>query len=185
MPPFRTRRTRFYSVHDVSRGPRGCSNLNHHDQNAARRCCSFCVLAYPHCDGWLGQRLLMVCNLRHASKGIALTATTGLLHGTPTAVSSTTLTFRVKDSAGHTASAKLLLKIDPALVIKPVTVPEAYVGSPYSVTFTATGGSGTGFSWSVASGTLPGGLALSSTGKISGQPTKAGSSAVSIEVKDS
>ncbi len=118
-------------------------------------------------------------------KGIALTATTGLLHGTPTAVSSTTLTFRVKDSAGHTASAKLLLKIDPALVIKPVTVPEAYVGSPYSVTFTATGGSGTGFSWSVASGTLPGGLALSSTGKISGQPTKAGSSAVSIEVKDS
>ena len=47
-------------------------------------------------------------------KGITLVAASGLLHGTPTAASSATLTFQVKDSAGHTASAKLPFTIDPS-----------------------------------------------------------------------
>jgi hypothetical protein len=118
-------------------------------------------------------------------KGIALIATTGLLHGTATAASSTTLTFKVKDSAGNTALAKLALTIDPALAITTKSLPAGYVSSAYSATLAATGGSGTGISWSLASGSLPSGLALSTAGKISGQPTKAGSSAFSVAVKDS
>jgi hypothetical protein len=118
-------------------------------------------------------------------KGISLVATSGLLHGTPTATSSTTVAFRVKDSAGNTASAKLPFTIDPALAITTKSLPNGYVSSAYSVTLAATGGSGTGFSWSLASGTLPAGLTLSTAGKISGKPTNAGSSPLSIAVKDS
>jgi RHS repeat-associated protein len=45
------------------------------------------------------------------------------------------------------------------------------VGRPYSVTLSVTGGTGP-YTWSIASGTLPSGLALnSSTGTISGTPT--------------
>jgi hypothetical protein len=117
--------------------------------------------------------------------GIALVATSGLLHGTPTAVSSATLTFKVKDSAGNTASATLALGIHAALAVKSITMPEAYVGSPYSLTFAAIGGSGTGLSWSISSGSLPSGLALSTSGKITGQATGTGSTKFSVEVKDS
>jgi M6 family metalloprotease-like protein len=52
--------------------------------------------------------------------------------------------------------------------------PRAIVGRPYQDRLVATGGSGS-FSWAVASGTLPPGLALaSSTGVLSGQPTAEG-----------
>ena len=85
----------------------------------------------------------------------------------------------------HTASAKLAFTIDPALAITTKSLPTGYVSSAYSATLAATGGSGAGISWSVASGTLPAGLTLSTAGKISGKPTKAGSSALSIAVKDS
>jgi len=109
----------------------------------------------------------------------------GVLSGKPAVTASSAVTFQVKDSLLHVAVASFTITIMPALAINATTVPEAYVGSPYSVTFTATGGSGTGLSWSLASGSLPTGLALSSTGNISGQPTNAGSSALSITVKDS
>jgi hypothetical protein len=118
-------------------------------------------------------------------KGIALVASSGLLHGTPTATSSATLTFRVKDSAGHTASAKLPFTIDSALAVTTKSLPKGYVSAAYATTLAATGGSGTGLTWTLASGTLPNGLALSTTGTIAGQPTLARSSVLSIAVKDS
>jgi hypothetical protein len=118
-------------------------------------------------------------------KGITLVAASGLLHGTPTAASSTAVTFQVKDSAGSTASARLAFTIDPALAITTKTLPTGYVSSAYAATLADSGGTGTGISWSVASGTLPAGLTLSTAGKISGKPAKAGSSALSIVVKDS
>lgn len=118
-------------------------------------------------------------------KGITLAATTGLLQGTPTAAASATLTFAVKDSAGHTATAKLTLQIDPALAVTTKSLSNAYVSSAYSATLTAIGGCGAGISWSLASGSLPGGLALSTVGKISGTPTTAGTVVISVAVKDS
>ena len=116
--------------------------------------------------------------------GITLSAA-GVLSGKPAVAISSAVTFQVRDSLSHVAVASFTITIMPALAINAATVPEAYVGSPYSLTFTATGGSGTGLSWSLASGSLPSGLALSSNGMISGQPTNAGSSAFSIAVKDS
>jgi hypothetical protein len=118
-------------------------------------------------------------------KGIALVASSGLLHGTPTAVSSTALTFRVKDSAGNTASAKLTLTIAPALAITTKSLPTGYVSSAYSATLSATGGTSQGYVWSVQTGSLPAGVKLSAAGVLSGKPTVAGSFAVTFQVRDS
>lgn len=57
----------------------------------------------------------------------------------------------------------------------------ATVGSPYSVTLTATG-SGT-LTWSVASGVLPAGLTLDTDGRLSGTPTTATPTPASLVVK--
>ena len=46
------------------------------------------------------------------------------------------------------------------LAIVTKTLPAGYVNSVYSQTLTATGGSGTGYAWSVTSGTLPTGITL-------------------------
>ena len=53
------------------------------------------------------------------------------------------------------------------------SLPNGIVGVPYSQTLTAIGGT-TPFTWTIASGTLPAGLSLSSAGVISGTPTTAG-----------
>ena len=64
------------------------------------------------------------------------------------------------------------------------SLPGATVSSAYSATLTASGGTAP-YTWSIASGTLPNGLALSSAGVISGTPTAAGSSSFTIQAKDS
>lgn len=59
-------------------------------------------------------------------------------------------------------------------------LPDASVGSSYSTTFAASGG-GTK-SWSVVSGSLPGGLSLGSNGVLSGTPQSAGSATFTVKV---
>ena len=118
-------------------------------------------------------------------KGMALTAASGLLHGTPAAASSATLTFSVKDSAGNKASAKLALTVDPALAVTTKSLLTGYVSSAYSDTLAATGGTSKGYTWSVRTGALPAGVKLSPAGVLSGNPTAAGSFALSFQVKDS
>jgi putative Ig domain-containing protein len=63
------------------------------------------------------------------------------------------------------------------------TTSAGVVGQTYSSTLYAYGGWGS-YSWSVASGALPGGLSLSSTGTISGTPTTAGGSGFEVKVTD-
>jgi hypothetical protein len=69
----------------------------------------------------------------------------------------------------------------PALAITTASLPDGTVGSPYSATLAATGGSGT-YSWSAAG--LPAGLGMSSGGVISGTPTTSGTSSVTVTVND-
>lgn len=59
------------------------------------------------------------------------------------------------------------------ITITPTTLPTAFIGKAYSEQITATGGSGSGFTYEIlpASGSLPPGLTLSITGLISGTPT--------------
>jgi hypothetical protein len=69
--------------------------------------------------------------------------------------------------------------------ISPSPLPAAVVGSLYSTTLTASGGSGPR-TWTVAPlSTLPPGLLLSAAGVLSGTPTTAGTFSFSVRVTDS
>jgi len=60
------------------------------------------------------------------------------------------------------------------ITISPATLPDAVDGTAYNQTVTGTGGPGP-YAFSVASGVLPPGLALTSGGALTGTPTRAGS----------
>ncbi len=63
------------------------------------------------------------------------------------------------------------------------SLPKGTVGSGYSLTLQATGGTAP-YTWSVASGSLPVGLTLSTSGTISGTATSSGAFSFSVTVKD-
>jgi hypothetical protein len=70
------------------------------------------------------------------------------------------------------------------LCITTTGLPPGDVGVPYDLQLTAVGGTAP-YTWSVASGTLPPGLTLSPTGKLSGTPTESGTFNFTIKVTDS
>jgi hypothetical protein len=113
----------------------------------------------------------------------------GVLSGTPTAATaSTSFTVTVQDSASPAQSAaqNLSLHVGSLLSVVTATLADGRVGSPYVQTLAASGGTGAD-TWSLASGSLPPGLALSPTGVISGTPTTVNpaGSTFSVQVQDS
>ena len=64
------------------------------------------------------------------------------------------------------------------------SIPDSYVGTPYSYQMSACCGTAP-YTWSIWSGSLPAGLTLSSSGLISGTPTTVGYTLVYIRVTDS
>ena len=78
--------------------------------------------------------------------------------------------------------------INPA--VTPVTIttsslPNGTVGTAYSATLSASGGT-TPYTWSISAGSLPAGLTLNaSTGAITGTPTTAGTFSFTAKVTDS
>jgi hypothetical protein len=73
-------------------------------------------------------------------------------------------------------------------VIDSEPLPEGFVGTDYAGFVSATGGSGTPYKWSLANGSLPKGLKLtdfaSSTGLISGRPTRVQTSTFTVRARD-
>jgi uncharacterized repeat protein (TIGR01451 family) len=94
----------------------------------------------------------------------------GNLTGTPTATGTFSFTVKVTDALGQSASQATSLTIAAGVSTTIGTPPTAVVGAAYSFTLTATGGT-TPYTWSINSGSPPGGLTLSSAGVISGTPT--------------
>ena len=72
----------------------------------------------------------------------------------------------------------------PALAVTTASLPGAAVGSAYSATLSASGGT-TPYAWTVTAGSLPAGLTLAASGVISGTPTTAGGSSFTVQVADS
>ena len=116
--------------------------------------------------------------------GLSLSSTTGVLSGTPTTAGNYSFTFEATDANSFTGNRNYTLTVLPvAPAITTTILPNATVGASYSQSIAATG---TSLTWSVASGSLPAGLSLSSTtGLLSGTPTAAGNSTFTIQVKDS
>jgi hypothetical protein len=115
--------------------------------------------------------------------GLTLASATGILSGTPTTAGTSTFTITVTDSASRTNSKSFSLTINADPTITTASLPAGDVGTAYSQTVAASGGSGNGYTYSLASGTLPTGLSLSSAGVISGTPTTATGSPFSFTVQ--
>ncbi|MGD0500985.1 MAG: putative Ig domain-containing protein, partial [Bryobacteraceae bacterium] len=108
----------------------------------------------------------------------------GTISGTPTTPGFYTFALQAADNAASMASLTFTLTITARLSITSSSVlPAATVGTSYSQTLSAAGGTPP-YTWSVASGSLPGGLALSSGGTISGMPAAAGAYSFTIQVRD-
>ena len=113
--------------------------------------------------------------------GLSVNSSTGLISGTPTAAATSTVTLSATNSTG-TGGATLTLSIAAALpVITSATSASGKVGSAFSYQITATN-SPTSYG---ATG-LPAGLTVSSTtGLISGTPTGAATSTVTLSAINS
>jgi hypothetical protein len=119
--------------------------------------------------------------------GLSLNASTGVISGTPTTSGTSSFAVKVTDASNSTATKSLSITVaaaTPALSISTSTLAAATVGSAYSASLQATGGT-TPYSWSLSSGALPAGLSLNvSTGVISGTPTTSGTSSFTVKVTD-
>lgn len=124
--------------------------------------------------------------------GITLAASTTIstvLSGTPSVSGTFPFVVRVADGAGRSATKAFTLVVTPALSIVTAGLSDGAVGAAYAQNVAATGGSGSGYQWSVSAGSLPPGLTLSSTGtpaaSLSGAPQSAGSFNFTLQVTDS
>jgi large repetitive protein len=111
----------------------------------------------------------------------------GVISGTPAQTGQFSFSARVTDIWGDTSAAYFTLVVSPRLTITTLgPLKNGAVGTPYSLTFTATESNpNPRFTWSVSAGALPAGLSLTaSTGLLSGTPTTAGVSNFTLQVTD-
>jgi hypothetical protein len=118
--------------------------------------------------------------------GLNLNAGSGTISGTPTSSGNFSFTVQVNDSASLSTSKAFSLTIAGGLSISTApTLPSGAVGSAYSQTLVAVGGTSP-YSWSITVGSLPNGLALNpATGTLSGTPTSSGNFSFTVQVNDS
>lgn len=114
--------------------------------------------------------------------GLGIDTVTGVVSGTPTTVATYDFTMRA-ESGTLSDQNDFSVEIAPALSFTSADLAPGVMGTPYADTLTATGGLGRHV-WSVASGGLPGGLALDSLhGVLAGVPAETGSFAFRVRVE--
>jgi large repetitive protein len=117
--------------------------------------------------------------------GLAIDATTGEITGSPTEAGTyDAVKITATDAGGKTAEATFTITIAKAVHITTATLPDGIVGTGYPETdLVAADGNSASYTW--ASTTLPDGLSLSPTGKLTGTPTTDGTyDAVKITATD-
>ena len=118
-------------------------------------------------------------------------ASTGEITGTPTQSGNFNFTITATDSTTGTGApftgvrAYAMSVSSPALTLVPSALTGMTVGSPYTATITAGGGTAPWTYFMYGGSSLPSGLDLSSTGEITGTPTQAGSFSFTIAATDS
>ncbi|HEY2404031.1 MAG TPA: putative Ig domain-containing protein [Steroidobacteraceae bacterium] len=117
-----------------------------------------------------------------------LTLKGSVISGTPTTVNTagTPFTLTVTDTSQppQSASSTYVIPVSGALQITTASLPSGQVNVAYPTTVLQAAGGIAPLTWSLASGTLPAGISLSSGGAISGTPTVAGSFPFTVRVTD-
>ncbi len=115
----------------------------------------------------------------------------GAISGSPTAAGTANFTVTASDAYGDSAQQALSITVNyPAIVISPAAgaLPGGQYKVAYSQNLTATGGSGSGYTWSVTSGAASltaVNLSVSSSGAITGTPQATGNASFTAQVTDS
>jgi Putative Ig domain len=118
--------------------------------------------------------------------GIALDALSGRIAGVADTWGTTTAVIAASDGwrSDRSDSKPVTITIAPsALSIATNNLPRGVYKEMYRTDLRSTGGTGTP-RWSVAGGTLPGGLTLDANGTLSGVPTSIGSTLVTVQAAD-
>jgi hypothetical protein len=115
--------------------------------------------------------------------GLALNSG-GSLTGVPTTAGTYTFTVRVSDLTTSAATRAFSVTVAPPLTLAANGPAAAMAGRAYSGNLKASGGTAP-YTFSLASGALPNGVSLDSTGTLSGTPTQAGTYTLLARVTDS
>jgi putative Ig domain-containing protein len=119
--------------------------------------------------------------------GLALSAATGEISGTPTLAGTYALKVRVTDTLGLTDTVDVPLTVAAKLAVVKKPLPAAKVGSAYRAKLAAKGGVGP-LKWNILGGKpgfLPAGIKFNAkTGSFSGTPMKAGVYRLRMQVVD-
>src|SRR5262245_56977961 len=114
--------------------------------------------------------------------GLTLSAA-GVITGTPTTEGTANFTVQVRDNASQMTTKSFVLAVDPPplSITTASPLPNGAVGTSYSQSLAATGGTPP-YTWSVTG--APTWLTLSAAGVISGVPTAAGTANFTVQVRD-
>lgn len=117
--------------------------------------------------------------------GLSLSATTGLIDGTPSMAGSYAFTLRVVDGASQTADQAYTLTVSAPqpLSLSSVVLPTPALYAAYSQALQAQGGKAP-YGYRLLGGALPTGLALNANGTVAGSPLQAGTFTFTVQVSD-
>lgn len=109
----------------------------------------------------------------------------GVLAGTPTVTGTQSLTVQVTDSGTPpaTVSGPVVVTVAPAPSVVTTQLSPAVVTTPYDATLSGAGGI-TPYTWTLTAGSLPAGLTLSASGRLTGTPTTVQDSAFTVTLTD-
>jgi hypothetical protein len=109
---------------------------------------------------------------------------TGVISGTPGAAGTSSFTVQVTDNKGNSSTMAFGLTIytqGTPTITTGSPLPSGTLSAAYNQTLAA-GGGATPYTWSISSGNLPSGVALSTAGVISGTPVATGTSSFIVQV---
>ena len=119
--------------------------------------------------------------------GLTLDTASGVVVGRPTTAGTSSVTIQVADSGLLNATARqtysIVIGALTSVTVPAATILTAVAGAAYSQALGATGGAPP-YTWTVVAGTVPPGLALSSTGSLLGVPNAPGTFTFNAKAND-